>query len=84
MKRISDRFGFVSADTIQALLFGLLHGIPFGLLTDNVLVGVIMTLLPGAIGCFLGWLNEKRCAGSIVPSWLLHGFINVLTAAMSL
>ena len=84
LKRISERFGFVSADTIQALLFGLLHGIPFGLITDNVLVGVIMTLLPGAIGCFLGWLNEKRCAGSIVPSWLLHGFINVLTAAMSL
>ena len=47
-------------------------------------VAIVMTLLPGAFGWFQGWMNEKRCGGSIIPSWLLHGTINVAVAALSL
>lgn len=84
LKRISGRWGFSAGNIIQALLFGALHGVPFGLATHNMLVTLIMTLLPGAFGWFQGWLNEKRAGGSIIPSWLLHGIINTVVAALSL
>ncbi len=84
LKRFDEKFGFAAADIIQAVLFGMMHGIPFGLATQNIPAAVIMTILPGAFGWFQGWMNEKRCDGSIIPSWLLHGTINVIVAALSL
>lgn len=84
LKRFSNKFGLAAGNTIQAILFGLLHGVPFGLATGNVLVTVLLTILPGAFGWFQGWLNEKRCGGSIIPSWLLHGTINTIVAILSL
>ncbi|MCR5640135.1 MAG: hypothetical protein K6G04_02140 [Lachnospiraceae bacterium] len=61
-----------------------MHGVPFGLATGNLLVAVALTLLPGAIGFYLGWVNEKQCGGSILPSWLLHGITNVVVSCMTL
>ncbi|MCR5477782.1 MAG: CPBP family intramembrane metalloprotease, partial [Lachnospiraceae bacterium] len=84
LKRLQSRFGFVSANTIQAVLFGMLHGIPFFLVTRSVGALLLLTLLPALMGWFEGWLNEKRCDGSIVPSWILHGYINFLTTILSL
>ncbi len=84
LKRLQGRFGFVSANTIQAVLFGMLHGIPFFLATKSVGALLLLTLLPALMGWFEGWLNEKRCDGSIVPSWILHGCINFLTTILSL
>lgn len=84
LKRISGKWGFTAGNIIQALLFGALHGVPFGLATQSIWITLIMTLLPGAFGWFQGWLNEKRAGGSIIPSWLLHGIINTVVAALSL
>lgn len=84
LKRISQRFGFTTGNIIQGLIFGLLHGLPFGLLTGNIMVTMLMTLLPGLFGMFEGWLNEKKCEGSIIPSWLLHGTMNFIIACMGL
>ena len=84
LKIIQNRFGFMTGNTIQALIFGLMHGIPFGLVTKNVAAFFLLTLIPGLFGWYQGWLNEKECRGSIIPSWLLHGCINLLTAILSL
>lgn len=84
LKRVAARFGFIAGNTVQALCFGLLHGLPFGLVTGSVPVAFLLTLLPGAFGWYQGWLNEKRCGGSILPSWLLHGIMNSLIACLSL
>ena len=84
LKRIQNRFGFMIGNSIQALLFGLMHGIPFGLVTKNVATFFLLTLIPGLFGWYQGWLNEKQCGGSIVPSWLLHSCMNLLTAILSL
>ncbi|MBR6380207.1 MAG: CPBP family intramembrane metalloprotease [Lachnospiraceae bacterium] len=84
LKRLQSRFGFVSANTIQAVLFGMLHGIPFFLVTRSVGSLLLLTLLPALFGWFEGWLNEKRCDGSIVPSWILHGCVNLVTTILSL
>ena len=84
LKRISSKFGFYAGNTIQALIFGAVHGIPFGLITGSVTVTVILTVLPGAFGWFEGWLNEKRLGGSIIPRWLLHGTVNLIAACLQL
>lgn len=79
-KRLINKFGFIAGNTIQAVCFGLLHGIPFGIITDNVLVTILFTLLPGFIGWFQGWINEKYSSGSIVPSWIIHSIMNIFSA----
>ena len=84
LKRIQNRFGFMTGNSVQALLFGLMHGIPFGLVTKNAAAFFLLTLIPGLMGWYEGWLNEKRCGGSIVPGWLLHSCMNLLTAILSL
>ena len=84
LKRIQNRTGFKMANAIQAILFGLMHGLPFGLATRSAGVSLLLTVLPGLFGAYQGWLNEKRCSGSILPSWLLHGFMNLTTAVLSL
>lgn len=83
-KRIAGKFGFVTGNIIQAVLFGFMHGVPFGLATHNILVTVLLTILPGLFGFYQGWLNEKRCGGSIVSSWLLHGTMNTIVALLAL
>ncbi len=84
LKRFGEKFGFMIGNVIQAVLFGMMHGIPFGIATHSIPVAIVMTLLPGAFGWFQGWMNEKRWDGSIIPSWLLHGTINVVAASLSL
>ena len=84
LKRFANKFGFIPGNIIQAILFGLMHGLPFGLASGKILVAVLLTLLPGAIGFYMGWINEKKCGGSIVPSWLMHGITNTLVTCLSL
>lgn len=82
-KRLIHRFGFVGGNTVQAILFGLIHGIPFGLVTGNVTVTIVLILIPGTIGWIEGWLNEKYASGSIIPSWIMHASMNILSALSS-
>lgn len=79
-KRLTNKFGFIPANIIQSLFFGLMHGIPFGLVSGNVLVMILCTVLPGALGYVQGWMNEKCAGGSIVTSWILHSTMNILSA----
>ncbi|MDO5559833.1 MAG: CPBP family intramembrane metalloprotease [Oscillospiraceae bacterium] len=79
-KRLSDHSGFVKGNIIQSVFFGLLHGIPFGMATGKWYVYILLTLLPASIGFIQGWLNEKKADGSIIPSWILHALMNVLSA----
>ena len=84
LKRLQNRLGFAAGNTVQALLFGLMHGIPFGIVTKSGLTFLLLTLIPGLFGWYQGWLNEKRCRGSIVPSWLLHGCLYLVTGILAL
>ena len=84
LKTVQKRFGFRIANTAQAVLFGLMHGIPFGMASNSAGAFLLLTALPGFFGWFQGWLNEKRSGGSILPSWLLHGCMNFVTAVLSL
>ena len=84
LKRLQNKLGFAAGNTIQALLFSLMHGVPLGVATKSGFSFILLTLIPGAIGWYQGWLNEKQCGGSIVPSWLLHGCMNFATGILPL
>jgi len=84
LKRVKSKFGLICGITVQALIFGLLHGVPFGMATHNVWVTVALTVLPGALGWYQGWLNETNFKGSIFPSWIMHALVNVLVGCSSL
>ena len=84
LKCVERKFGFAMGNTVQAFLFGLMHGVPFGLATGSVWAFLLLTMLPGLFGAYMGWMNEKKFGGSIIPSWILHGCMNIMTAIMSL
>lgn len=79
-KRFIRRLGFKVGNTIQAFLFGIMHGLPFGLATGNILITILLTLLPAIIGWMQGWMNERCSSGSIIPSWITHAIMNILSA----
>lgn len=82
LKRISNRFGFNAGNAIQALLFGLMHGIMF-ISSVGVLLAIIVILFTGAIGWFMGYTNEKKADGSILPSWCIHAIANIFSGICS-
>ena len=84
LKVLSGKMGAAAANIVQALLFGAMHGVPIFLKTQNAAALVLLTVLPACVGWVLGWLDEKKNGGSIIPSWILHGTINLITALMSI
>lgn len=78
LKRLSNKFGFRTANIVQAVIFGLLHlAMAWGQITP--ISGVVITVYPLAVALTLGYINEKKSEGSIIPSWLIHGSMNVLS-----
>lgn len=76
LKRFESKLNFVAANTIQALLFGLLHGVMFFAAVGAVKAILIITLT-GTVAWFMGYVNEKKADGSIIPSWIIHSISNL-------
>ena len=81
-KRLINKLGLYPGIIIQALLFAAMHnvlwivsGVGISVLAHSIIF--IWTFI-GAI--LLGLLNEKIFNGSIIPSIILHGLGNFLTA----
>lgn len=83
LKRVASVLGFWPANAIQAVVFGLLHAVPFGLVL-NAGWGVAIGVLTGAIGALMGYLNERLAGGSLIPSWTLHAAANLLAGCLAL
>lgn len=86
LKRVSNRFGFTVGNVVQAVIFGLMHGIMF-FSTVGVIKAMLITLFTGIIAYLMGFSNEKKADGSILPSWCIHSIANIfsgLCAAFSL
>lgn len=82
MKRLSSKLGFMIGNIVQALLFGTMHGILFiGQL--NVVKTILITLFTAGIAWFMGWINEKKANGSILPSWSIHAISNIFSGVCS-
>lgn len=77
LKRFCNQFGFKVGSTITALIFGMAHlFIVWG--KCNVFVLVLVVAYPMVAAFCFAWINEKKANGSILPSWLLHGALNIL------
>ena len=82
LKRFSVSLSFGIANTIQAALFGLLHGLMF--ITEvSWLQTLVIILCTGGIAAYLGFVNEKKSGGSILASWIMHAVANVVTGMLS-
>ncbi len=82
LKRISNKFGFAAGNTIQAVLFGLLHGVMF-FSAVGVFKALIVIVFTGGIGWCMGYTNEKTAGGSILPSWCIHAIANIFSGVCS-
>lgn len=81
-KRLIARMGFRWGNGVQAVLFGSVHLLLFvGPAGPALTAARLVTLLAttSAAGWLLGWLNERRGNGSILPSWLAHAGMNLVT-----
>lgn len=78
LKRIANRFGFAAGNLIQAVIFGLMHGVMFFSVTSPVKAALI-TVFTGAIGWAMGYINEKKAGGSLVPGWTIHATANIFS-----
>ena len=78
LKRMANKFGFNIANLTQALLFGLLHGVMFFSLV-GVIKAILIIFFTGAIAWFMGYINEKKSNGSIIPSWIIHTISNLFS-----
>jgi membrane protease YdiL (CAAX protease family) len=76
-KRLITKFGFNTGNSMQAVLFGLVHGIAgFQIGLINLLILVASTAM---VGYLLGYLVEKIGNGSIIPSWITHALTNCIS-----
>lgn len=82
-KRLVNKLGLNMGNGLQAILFGLLHGVMLFPIIGVVgaLLGIIIT---GLIGWFMGLINEKYAGGSIVPSWIIHGLSNIMISLLAM
>lgn len=83
LKRLSNKFGYLIANIVQSALFGLIHGIMFFSLT-GVLKAIIITFFIGTVAFAMGYINEKKANGSIIPSWIIHALANTFSSVAAL
>lgn len=84
LKRLMGKCGLLVANTLQAVLFGLMHGVPLFLMTGmSVVQAAVITLFTGLAGWCMGYMNEKHAQGSIFPSWTVHMLSNVASGTLS-
>ncbi len=82
LKRIAGRFGFAAGNTVQAAAFGIMHGIMF-FSAAGAAKAVLIILFTYVIAWFIGYTNEKKAAGSILPGWFIHAAANIFSGICS-
>jgi len=84
LKRLMGKCGLFVANALQAVLFGLMHGVPLFLMTGmSVVQAAVITLFTGLAGLGMGDINGKDAQGSIFPSWTVHMLSNVASGTLS-
>ncbi len=77
-KRLQKQFGFAVGTFIQSFVFGAIH-VVLNLSNINLVQGIVLMVVPMITAVFLAIINEKKCGGSIIPSWIIHGTMNLIT-----
>ena len=82
LKRFASRFGDHAGNIMQSVLFGLIHGVLF-ISSVGVPKALLIILFTGGIGWLMGYINEKKAGGSIIPSWCIHTAANIFSGICS-
>ena len=83
LKRIASKFGYITANIIQSIIFSLLHGIMFFNVL-GVVKAIIIILFTGIVAFAMGYTNEKKANGSILPSWFIHAISNIFASIVAM
>ena len=83
LKRLSNKLGFKIGNIIQSVLFGLLHGVMFVSVVETMKL-LLIVVFTGAIAWCIGYINESKANGSIIPGWIIHGIANLFSAFISM
>lgn len=83
LKRLSNQVGYRIANILQSMMFGLLHGIMFFSLV-GIVKAIIVILFTGAIAFAMGYVNEKKANGSILPGWFIHALSNIFASVIAM
>ena len=81
LKRLQGKLGFLGANLVQSLLFGLIHALTFIQQTD-VLKAMVIFAYTSLIAFLLGAINEKKANGSILPSFFIHALANTIVGLL--
>lgn len=82
LKQLAAWLGFSRGNLIQSLLFGLLHGVMlFNIAGLTKTLAVI--LFTSLIGWIVGYIDEKKAGGSIIPGWIIHASANIFSSLLS-
>ena len=81
LKRLQGKLGFLGANLVQSLLFGLIHALMFIQLTGYLKAMAIMAFI-SLIAYVFGAINEKKAGGSILPSVFIHALANTVVGLL--
>lgn len=79
-KRLIHKFGFKAGNFWQAIVFGLVHLLLFGLLSNTAFLPLMIIFVFSTFaGWAIGYIKEKYANGSIIPGWIAHGLGNTIS-----
>lgn len=78
-KNMMHRFGYRIGNNIQSLLFGLYY-FTFSLSTLGLAFALAMGVLSAGCGYLLGYLNEQKNEGSILPSIIVNSIASFIAS----
>ena len=81
LKRLQSKLGFLGANLVQSLLFGLIHALMFIQQTGTLKAMAIFAFI-SLIAFVLGAINEQQANGSILPSVLIHTLANTIVGLL--
>lgn len=80
-KRLGKIGGTTAGNIVQAAVFGLIHGVIFFAFVPPVTAALI-TAFTVLAGYLMAHINEKMAGGSIIPSWIIHSIVNIISAGV--
>lgn len=78
LKRLAAKTGFGVANFIQCVIFGMMHGLMF-VKVAGLFQGILIIVFTEAVAWLMGYTNEKKAGGSILPSWCIHAAANIFS-----
>ena len=81
LKRLQGKLGFLGANLVQSLVFGLIHALMFIQIIGYLKAFAILVFI-SLIAYVFGTINEKKSSGSILPSVFIHALANTIVGLL--